>query len=262
VSKTPVVPAVAVGAAAVVVSTGALAKIKSHEGFRSSAYYDPRKDASGKVLEEHYSVGYGHQITKEEINQGYIDTGTKKIPVVGKNGSDTSMSKEDAEALLKKDYEKFERYAKAIPNFSKLNAEAQMALIDMTYNMGVGWLEAKWPSLKKQLQDMDLQGAAENIRGSLYAQQTRDRAFKNAEAIQTGTKNLEPTNVPAPNNIGTNIDATSKENKQLNQDLHEQPGGSTVINQTNISSSQPQTQQRPTESSNDKSAYERKSRLK
>lgn len=61
---------------------------------------------------------------------------------------------------------------------------------------------------------------------------------------------------------GTTVDNSSKENQQLHQDLSSNAGGSTTINQTNINSSQPQQQSRKTERVDDKSAYERKSRLK
>jgi GH24 family phage-related lysozyme (muramidase) len=258
---TPAIPPlgkVAAGVAIAGVSAGALAKIKGREGFRSSAYFDPKRDESGKVLEKHYSIGYGHQITQEEIERGYIKAGDKKIPVMGDGGKDTVISKEDAETLVKQDFEKFEKYAEKTPNFEKLNQDAQEALIDMTYNMGVGWM---WPTLRKQFEEMDLQGAAKTIRNSRYATQVKDRAQKNADAISNGLKNLPPTNIPS-NTIGSNIDTSSKENKQLNESLQNTSTGTNTINQTNVNVSQSPQQTSQRQSVDDRSAYERKSRIK
>lgn len=266
VSGTSVVPSIAksaAGAATIGASVDALAKIKGSEGFRTRAYPDPKRDSSGKPIEEHYSVGYGHQITKEEIKNGHIKVGNKKVPVVGKLGEDTVITKEDADALVKQDFEKYEKYATSLPNYEKLNRSAQIALLDMSYNMGVGWMsEKRWPSLRKQLTEMDLQGAANNIRNSLYAKQVKDRALANADAIQNGVNNLPPTNVPAPNNIGVTIDNSSKENKQLREEMKQKSKPQNVMNQTNISVSQTNRQETDKNSGSDMSAYERKSKNK
>ena len=159
---------------------------------------------------------------------------------------------------LHHEVEKFEKYAEKTPNFEKLNQDAQEALIDMTYNMGVGWM---WPTLRKQFEEMDLQGAAKTIRNSRYATQVKDRAQKNADAISNGLKNLPPTNIPS-NTIGSNIDTSSKENKQLNESLQNTSTGTNTINQTNVNVSQSPQQTSQRQSVDDRSAYERKSRIK
>ncbi len=266
VSGTPVVPQIAksaVAAATLGVSAEALSKIKGSEGFRSSAYYDPKRDANGKVLEEHYSVGYGHQITKEEIKNGHIKVGTKKIPVIGELGKDTVITKDDADVLVKQDFQQYEKYASSLPNYDKLNSSAQIALLDMSYNMGVGWMsQSRWPSLRKQLTEMDLQGAANNIRNSLYAKQVKHRAMTNADAIQNGLNNLPPTNIPSPNTAGINIDNSSKQNQQLHEDMKVKSTPQNVVNQTNVNVSQQNKQQTDINSGSDMSAYERKSKNK
>ena len=64
---------IATGVAAAGAADSVLAKIKRHEGLERNkngdviAYHDPKYDKNGQILEDHYSIGYGHQITKKEI---------------------------------------------------------------------------------------------------------------------------------------------------------------------------------------------------
>ena len=228
VSKPPIVPAIAVGAA---VTAGALqnkviARLVSKEGYAGKAYFDPKKNDPRKL----YSVGYGHQITENEIKNGHILIGNKKIPVVGERGKDTVLSKEDAYELLKQDYPKYEKYARQIPNFDKLNIDAQAALVDMTYNMGVGWAHNKWPILLKQMENLQLEEASKNILSSDYATQVKGRAKENAESIRNGLKNV-PSNAPQLNVPNANVDTLSAENKNLKREMNETAGN--IINNIN-----------------------------
>lgn len=60
--------------------------------------------------------------------------------------------------------------------------------------------------------------------------------------------------------VGVNIDNMSKDNKQLNEQLATPSSSSSVINQTNMNMYQSQQQNRPSQSYDDRSAYEKKSR--
>lgn len=227
VSKPPIVPSIAVGTAVTAASLQkeALARISSKEGFAGKSYLDPKKGDARKL----YSVGYGHQITENEIKNGYIMAGNKKIPVLGERGKDTVISKEDAYELLKQDYPKYEENARKIPNFDKLNLQAQTALVDMTYNMGVNWYK-NWPILMKQLENLQLDEASKNILSSVYATQVKGRAKENAESIKNGLKNI-PIQEPRINAPNLPVDSLSKENKNLKREMNETAGN--IINNIN-----------------------------
>jgi GH24 family phage-related lysozyme (muramidase) len=227
VSKPPIVPSIAVGTAVTAASLQkeALARISSKEGFAGKSYLDPKKGDPRKL----YSVGYGHQITENEIKNGYIMAGNKKIPVLGERGKDTVISKEDAYELLKQDYPKYEENARKIPNFDKLNLQAQTALVDMTYNMGVNWYK-NWPILMKQLENLQLDEASKNILSSVYATQVKGRAKENAESIKNGLKNI-PIQEPRINAPNLPVDSLSKENKNLKREMNETAGN--IINNIN-----------------------------
>lgn len=255
---TPIIPSVGTGIVAGAILTGlsdaAIAKIKKKEGFVGQAYFDPKRGANRDL----YSIGYGHQINDKEIKNGFILIGDKKIPVVGENGKNTIISQKDAEELLKQDYAKYEEYAKNLPNFDKLNLDAQVALVDMTYNMGVGWAKG-WPIFLKQLEDMDLLGASKNIQGSLYIKQVGNRGIENAEAIKNGLKNV-PKQEPKESIPSAMIESTTKENKDLKSNLSNVKNAQTTLNNTNINqtTNAPAPQKRTPE--NDRPAILEKSR--
>ena len=209
---------VAGGVAAAELATTALAKIKKNEAFSEQAYHDPKKDSNGKIVQDAYSVGYGHQITQQEIKNGYILVGDKKIPVLGPLGKDTKISKDDADKLAKQEYQKYEDSARTITNFDKLNAGAQFALIDMTYNMGVGWYSPKkWPKLYNALSNLDMEAVAKSVRDSKYYKDTGRRAEENAELLRNGLNkqnNVQPQTIPSPD-TGNKLDNSSRENKSL-----------------------------------------------
>jgi GH24 family phage-related lysozyme (muramidase) len=231
---------VATGAAAGGVAVGSIvARIKSKEGFQGKAYHDPKKDSNGKIIEDRYSVGYGHQITPQEVKQGYIKLGETTVPVVGNLGKDTVITEPQASLLITQDYEKYERAANKITNFDKLGPEAQMAFRDMTYNMGEGWFNPqKWPKLHEALTNLDMNAAAESIANSLYYKQTGKRAKENVELIRKSSTNklVNEDGAKTPGNI---INQLSKENVDMKKDMTSSGAVvAPIVNQNNITNKQ------------------------
>ena len=88
--------------------------IKTFEGFRSTAY-------KAVPSEKYWTIGYGHY--GSDVKKGQ------------------TITKAEAEKLLKKDLEKFESYVNNIlyvPFTSKLNQNQFDALVSFTYNLGPG----------------------------------------------------------------------------------------------------------------------------
>ena len=235
VTKPPILPSVGtvvVGVAAIGLSEAALAKIKEKEKYSEKAYFDPHRTTP------FYSVGYGHQITQEEVKSGFILIGDKKIPVRGDKGKDTTLTKQEADELVKQDYVKYEKYAKTLPNFDKLNQKAQMALIDMTYNMGVGWAKP-FIRLRKGLETLDMKLASESVLDSKYAKDVGKRAIENAAALKNGLEGIpKQQNIPIERQTGNQIDASSIQNKDLKKELNPMQSSST---NTTIINNQPVT---------------------
>jgi GH24 family phage-related lysozyme (muramidase) len=245
---------VGAGVTAVVGATEVVARIKKKEGFQAKAYHDPKRDKDGRIVEDRYSVGYGHQITPQEVKQGFIKSGDINIPVSGILGKDTVITEKDASVLVNQDFQKYDRAARKITNFDKLGPDAQMAFLDMTYNMGEGWFSPeKWPKLHQALTNLDMYAAADSITNSLYYKQTGKRAVDNVQLIRKSSniKAIEP-DVKSP---GTAINNLSSENADMKKDMSQgSSGGSTVIVQnnnttqakTNIQRTAPQEQLNPT----------------
>jgi GH24 family phage-related lysozyme (muramidase) len=127
--------------------------IASKEGFATKAYLDPPGNTKNQ-----YSIGYGHLITPHEIKQGYINLGDKKVEVRGSGGKDTTISKEDAKALLQNDIPKYEKVAAdslGVDAWSKLNTEQRNALTSLVYNSGQAGINHL---IKKGLRDAIMKG--------------------------------------------------------------------------------------------------------
>ena len=136
---------------------------KKEEGFSAKAYADAGK----------YSIGRGHQITKEEISQGYIQVGDDKIPVSGDGGKSTSLTKEQGDALYNQDMDKkLSNVKKQLGDdiYSKLNDNQKASLGDYAYNVGsINGLVKK--GLKDKLASGDTQGASDIIRHGVNTSQ-------------------------------------------------------------------------------------------
>ena len=130
---------------------------KKKEGFRSEAYQD---------TEGNWTIGYGHKIKPEEE---HLKT--------------AKLSEEAASKLLESDMkEHSDKFYEKEPWAANLPAQTKEALEDMAFNMGPAWMD-KFPSVREKLQQGDVQGAANIIRNSKYAQQVGDRADENASLI-------------------------------------------------------------------------------
>jgi GH24 family phage-related lysozyme (muramidase) len=97
------------------------------------AYWDP---AGQNVL---VSIGYGHQIQKNEYDQGFIQAGAEQIKIVGNRGIDTVLTKNQAGALLELDLPRYSSRAAGplgSAAWAKLNDNQKAALISYAYNTG------------------------------------------------------------------------------------------------------------------------------
>ena len=127
------------------------AMIIKHEGKRNRPY----QDSLGL-----WTVGIGH----------LIGDGKSLPPEMNREFSD-----EEVMAMFEKDYAHHRSAAMNIPGFGKLDGRGQGALTDLTFNMGPSWI-SKWPKLKKQLEEGDTKGAAQNLEQSKWYGQVGNRA--------------------------------------------------------------------------------------
>lgn len=103
-----------------------ISTLKDHEGSKYNAnkqmisYYDS---------EDHLTVGYGHKVVSgdRDINGRLITS------------KDQVISQEQADAWFKEDTQRSIRQATSIPGFDRMSPARQIAMIDLTFNMGFGW---------------------------------------------------------------------------------------------------------------------------
>ena len=149
---------------------GARAYIKGNEGLVLSIY----KDTLG-----FRTVGYGHLIQPSEV-----------IP--------EQITLAQAEMLFEADFHKALSAVTASPVWSELLAPGRIiALIDLTFNMGVGWIRT-FTATNNAMIAGDWNLAGDLLLQSKYASQVPNRAERNANLLRTGLSPNQPNQPPTP----------------------------------------------------------------
>lgn len=174
--------------------------LRQHEGSEYNdqgqliSYFDkvPKKGKPNGNL----TVGYGHKVL-----EGDVDIYGK--PIVSTN---QIVSEEQALKWFEQDTRKAIRQASSIQGFDRMSANRQMAMIDLTFNMGFGWTTEfkKGFMLLKRAAELDdpirsenlYRAAADELRffdgrrkdlgPSKYSMQTKTRAVKISGLVEDG----------------------------------------------------------------------------
>ncbi len=204
-------------------------RIKGAEGFRATAY-----DDAG-----HKSIGYGHQIKPGEESL-----------------LSATLTREQADTLFAKDLEVYTQGASKIPGFAEAPKRVQEALVDMTYNMGVGWFH-NWKNLKEKMKNKDYAGIKDEILTSQYATQVKGRALINAKIfeqagngnsgtgdtdVKLASKDVKTPNTPDNNQTPENINKLDKDNaieQKQSQVQNVENTNKNLVNNSNSASSAP-----------------------
>lgn len=145
------------------------AQVKRHEGLSLYAYLD-----SLGVL----SVGYGHNCQAR--------------PVPGVEQPGDLISRELADALFEADLELAEaEAARALPGLDILNPPRRAALINMSFNLGLGSVASGrglmgFRRMLSALERKDYRAAAREMLDSRWAAQVGPRARELAEQMRSG----------------------------------------------------------------------------
>jgi GH24 family phage-related lysozyme (muramidase) len=158
--------------------------LRREEGFRERAYRDPPNT-------NFYAVGYGHNMGKNEIPAGrtVINAGAAgTVPIRGPNGSETVVTREQAEGILLIDLENIAaRPTQRILGgaWDILGPYQKAALVSFAYNAGGGGIRrlvAK--GLTNFINQRDIESAAKLIETTItrvgnYSLESRRRAEAN-----------------------------------------------------------------------------------
>jgi lysozyme len=116
----------------------------------------------------------------------YKDSVGKLTIGVGRNLDDVGISREEALLLLANDIENAQgRLQQALPWTVHLDEVRRAALVNMTFNMGIGGLTG-FHKFLAALEDLDYKRAAEEMLSSKWAHQVGVRATRLAAQIETG----------------------------------------------------------------------------
>lgn len=141
-----------------------LERLKIHEGYRDHVY---------KCSAGFHTIGFGHNIDANPLSK-----------------EEKEYWKEDpahcAELILRDDVSIFEqKLFKAKPCVEEMTQPRIDALINMTFNMGIGWID-RFPKCWRALEAERYADASDEIRTSKYAKDVGARASEIAYQIETG----------------------------------------------------------------------------
>lgn len=132
-------------------------KIKSEEGYSSTVYKCPAG---------YWTIGFGRLVDPAKTKEG--------------------ITKEEAEHMLTNDIITREQSVRGfIPSFEYLSDNRKIALIDMSYQIGITGLQA-FRRMLQAIDRKDYKMAAEELLNSEYAKQTPERARRNYNLIREG----------------------------------------------------------------------------
>jgi GH24 family phage-related lysozyme (muramidase) len=142
--------------------------------------------------EGHPTVGVGFNLDRPDARAKISALGLDYDAV--RNG-DVSLSNAQIDRLFKVTLDEATAGAKKlVPNFNSLKKSAQIVLIDMVFNMGVGGV-AGFTAMLGALSRKDYQGAVDGMKNSKWAGQVGIRA----------TNDMSLMLVPAAITLGTTI---------------------------------------------------------
>lgn len=156
------------------------AQIKHHEG--KVAY--PYKDSEGL-----WTIGYGHLIG-DGSNKGEFE----------KYNSANPAPQSMLDNLLDKDLSKAVESAKKLPGWEKANDSGKIALTDLTFNMGPGWIK-DFKKARAALEAGDFETAAVEVLDSKYADQVGQRAETVAAQLAMGGDDTSSISISTASNM-------------------------------------------------------------
>lgn len=141
-----------------------------HEGFRNRVY----RDTEGKL-----TIGYGFNLDSGRFSKEQVDRWTRH-----------GISEDEAKGVLDAELDRTRSQLEKYQWFHKLDPVRQGAVIDMSYNMGIGWI-SDFKKAVAAIEAGDFDRAADEILDSRYAKQTGSRAVEIAELIRQGAGGSE-----------------------------------------------------------------------
>lgn len=132
------------------------------------------------VADNYVAKHEGEVLTPYKCSRGVLTIGR------GHN-LEHGISKAASDFIFKEDMDKAEAdLKKYLPDvYDKLDANRQLVLIDMCFNLGIGGL-LKFKKMLAAIKSGDYAKAAEELMDSAYARQVPERAEENKNIILTG----------------------------------------------------------------------------
>lgn len=179
--------------------------IKKNEGFVDHVY----KDREG-----YDTIGYGFKIDK----RGGTPFSDKQIKKWRENG----ITREEADQVVEEMHEKYKSQISRYKFYQEADPARQAALVDLTYNMGVGWVKT-FDNAREAIQKGDYEKFVDEIlyntkadgtkEKTRYYNQTGQRAERVALIMKYGAGDVKEFQSESDN------DKSDQDNASKNNDL-------------------------------------------
>lgn len=146
------------------------------------------------LLKQHIAASEGIALKKYVDSEGNPTIGIGHLIEPGEN-IPYKISTAQAKSLFEKDFREHYQKARSIPGFDDLDPVRKAALVDMTYNMGLGGVMS-FKNTLSHIREGKFQTAAQGILSSRYASQVGPRAERIAGLIATGDPSYFNTGSP------------------------------------------------------------------
>ena len=144
---------------------------------------DPEIDPNDALLIKELERDEGRVLHAYQDSLGYWTIGIGRLIDKRKGGG---ISNEEADYLKMNDIARFKsELDRVAPWWRDLDPVRQRVILNMTFNMGSGWI-GKWPNTVAMIRAGNWQGAAAGMRTSLWAKQVGARAERLARMMETG----------------------------------------------------------------------------
>jgi GH24 family phage-related lysozyme (muramidase) len=148
------------------VESNLMMMLKDHEGSGKGVSYE---DVEGNL-----TAGFGHLVVP-----GDVDLNGNPITNKGQ-----AISDEQAERWFKSDTDNAVQRAGGIYGFDRMSASRQKAMIDLTFNMGIGWTN-KFPNAVGYAKDAVNSSSPERAKANWW-RMARELEYKDGKDIRSG----------------------------------------------------------------------------
>lgn len=143
----------------------------------------PAEDSNDTILMQELMRDEAFVSHAYRDSEGYLTIGIGRLIDERKGGG---ITLQEAQYLKRNDIARFKaELDQKAPWWRSLDPVRQRVMLNMTFNMGSGWIDT-WPNTIAMIRSKNWEGAAQAMLDSKWARQVKGRAIRLAQMMRTG----------------------------------------------------------------------------